>query len=241
MLPLSHIQTSFVDWPGHITLLAVVRGCNLRCPYCYNQELLKMCSTIEMDALDAFSKLELERIINTTKLDRVLFTGGEPLSYHGSHIVETIYHCRNINPNMKIGLHTNGMNPSLLDLLIHDKFLDFVALDIKTIPDKYFLVNQGKSTIDDSPCSVLIDESISILKSADIEKEFRITPFHDCVDKNDLIEICRMFEGYPFFINSPYDDHNKNLHPYSSNEIEDIHRQFPYVIVRTERLKTNYG
>ena len=130
------VKTTCVDFPGHLAGSFFLRGCNLRCPYCYNRDLvlgfgndadLSSLSTIE----ELFTHLEKRRGI----LTGLTISGGEPLLNPYTPII--IKKAKELGYLIK--LDTNGTLPEELEALITNQDLkpDFIAMDIKTSPDRY--------------------------------------------------------------------------------------------------------
>lgn len=140
----SLIKTTLVDFPGRVAAAIFLRGCNLRCPYCYNIELVLpqsaetpansgLCSLGEL-----FSHLEKRRNV----LTGLVVSGGEPLV--NPLTPEIIKKAKSLG--YKIKLDTNGTLPEKLEQLLNDDALrpDFVAMDIKTAPRRYAETMLGK-------------------------------------------------------------------------------------------------
>ena len=136
------VKTTCVDFPGHLAGSFFLKGCNLRCPYCYNRELVigfenisaagssqnsSTLSTIE----ELFAHLEKRQGI----LQGLVISGGEPLLNPYTPLI--IKKARNLGYLIK--LDTNGTLPDELEALLNDKELrpDFIAMDIKTSPVRY--------------------------------------------------------------------------------------------------------
>ncbi|MBI5700394.1 anaerobic ribonucleoside-triphosphate reductase activating protein [Candidatus Saganbacteria bacterium] len=176
-LKFSGIQkTTLADYPNEIACTLFVSGCNFRCPFCYNPDLV-----LERDAGVAISEDEALDFLEGRKelLDGVCITGGEPLLYY-PELKGFIEKAKKLG--YKVKLDTNGSNPQALKELIDAKLLDYVAMDIKSTIEKYIdsvkmPVNTGK-----------IKESVDILKSSDVDYEFRTT-VHTGITKEDFKSI----------------------------------------------------
>jgi pyruvate formate lyase activating enzyme len=130
----SLVKTTLVDYPGRVAAALFLKGCNLRCPYCYNTPLLVAGSFFDDDAVT------YDQVINHLKTRRNVLTGfvlsgGEPLLT--PELPQLITAARNLG--YKIKLDTNGMLSEKLAELLENKDLkpDFIALDIKTAPGRY--------------------------------------------------------------------------------------------------------
>ena len=116
-------------WPGFIIFL---KGCNMVCPYCHNQDLLKQ------PALDEnIAKNQIYKMVNNPLVKMICISGGEP-TIHGKQLIEFIYFLNKFREKgLKIKLDTNGSNPHLLSEILRLNLVDFVAMDIKAPFFKY--------------------------------------------------------------------------------------------------------
>ena len=128
-------KTTLVDFPEHIACAVFLIGCNLRCPYCYNKDLVLLNKNSQKDDFstldDVFNHLELRKNV----LSGITISGGEPLLHPATPLI--IKYAKNLG--YKIKLDTNGTNPLELEKLIKNDQLcpDYVAMDIKTSPNRY--------------------------------------------------------------------------------------------------------
>lgn len=169
-LPIGGFQKqSLIDYPGNVSAIIFTQGCNFRCVYCHNPEL------VLQEQIKNAKRFNAEEILNWISnnqklLDAVVITGGEP-TLHGS-LPDFINRIKQLG--LKIKLDTNGTNPSLLKQLINNKQLDYIAMDVKAPLEllKYRKV-VGKNFNSSLLANVI--ESIDILMSEGIEYEFRTT------------------------------------------------------------------
>jgi len=154
---------SLIDYPGKISAIIFTPGCTMRCPFCYNPELVNNDPSLpEFSEEKVLSFLEKRK----GKLEALTITGGEPTLQPGlGRFIEKVS-----SLGYAVKLDTNGSNPALLKKLIDKKLLDFVAMDIKTTWKKY---KELKPKVDLDQ----IKESIYFLKDArrDLDTEFRTT------------------------------------------------------------------
>ena len=123
-------KVTLLDYPGKVACTVFLPGCNLRCPFCHNPALV-----LPDRETDSLSTEELLAFLETRrgKLDGVCVTGGEPtLQPELPGVLEKI---RDLGYAVK--LDTNGTNPGMLKILLHDGILDYVAMDIKNSPRRY--------------------------------------------------------------------------------------------------------
>jgi pyruvate formate lyase activating enzyme len=159
---------SFIDYPGIISCVVFMRGCNLRCPYCHNPSLLVTRGDPFMSRHDLLSFLEKRR----GRLEGVVITGGEPTLHPGlRQLIESV---RSLGFQVK--LDTNGTRPQVISDLLADHLLDLVAMDLKDDPYSY-AEWLGMQAVPEH-----LIRSIEIIKASGIDHELRTTivlPRHD--------------------------------------------------------------
>jgi len=222
MIEFSGIQkTTLADFPGEVATTLFISGCNFRCGYCYNADLVFGRDTgvrIPEDEALQFLK-ERKRVI-----DGICFTGGEPLI--SPDLKDFIIKARALG--YKIKLDTNGSFPSELKDLLDNKLLDYVAMDIKASPDKYDQVAGVKVDLDQ------IQQSVHLLKDSKIEYEFRTTVF-SLLTKEDFLEIgLWLTKGQRYFLQSVKTE-MKLLDPKFSEKYQAPTREFLSEVVELLR------
>lgn len=187
-------KTTLIDYPGLVASTVFTAGCNLRCPYCHNPELVNQGipeSFISMK--DFFGFLEKRKNV----LDGVCITGGEPLIY--DNLPEVIKQIQGFG--LKIKLDTNGTFPEKLKPLSPD----YIAMDLKTAPHKYHLVTGiSPETKDTTPLAEKIITSLEYLKTSGIDFEIRTTWAPEIVDLEDIPEMARLLEGVENYYITPF-------------------------------------
>lgn len=163
-------KLTLLDFPGHVACTVFTAGCNLRCPFCHNSELvLPDRKPALMDEEDFFSFLKKRQGI----LEGVCVTGGEPLLQQD--IAPFLRRIKELGFAVK--LDTNGCFPKVLRSLVEQGLVDFVAMDIKNSPARY-AETAGIPALDITS----VQESVSFLLSGAVDYEFRTTvasQFHD--------------------------------------------------------------
>ena len=161
---------SFIDYPNKTAAIIFTQGCNFRCEYCHNPELVyPSMYQVPMQEEQVFAFLESRR----NQLDAVVITGGEPTLQ--SDLIDFIKKVKAMGFLVK--LDTNGSNPQVLEEIINQKLVDFIAMDIKATFDKYNLVCCVPVDIDN------IKKSIDLIKKSGIDFLFRTT-----YDKSKLFD-----------------------------------------------------
>ena len=170
--------TSLIEYPGKISSIIFIGGCNLHCPYCHNPELVRP------DMLENEFSLSHETVLKELSkregfIEAVCITGGEPLLY--SRISELVESIRK-QTSLSIKLDTNGTRPKILENIL--EYIDYVAMDLKSSPAKYPKATGEKAVFAD------VSISIDIIKTLP-EYEFRTTMVPGIVDGDDVIELLR--------------------------------------------------
>lgn len=169
-------KTSLLDYPGQISAIVFTQGCNFRCPYCHNPELLstdKNSLEIGVSSVLDFLKTRIG------KLDGVVITGGEPCIH--KDLPEFI---REIKKNgFLVKLDTNGSFPDLLEKLLQENVLDYIAMDIKAPFDKYGSVAGVNINIEK------IKRSVKLIMESKVDYEFRTTVLKSMLSSDDFEKI----------------------------------------------------
>ena len=156
------ILTSLVDWDGKVSAVIFLAGCNFRCPFCSNKDLVLPNSNLKSFSLEKI-KENLEK--NRDFIDGIVITGGEPTL---SKDLKTL--CKELKDmGFKIKIDTNGSNPDLLKELIKENLIDYAAMDVKSDKENYDKASGVKVDLKK------IEESIKTIINSGIDYEFRIT------------------------------------------------------------------
>jgi pyruvate formate lyase activating enzyme len=176
---------SLIDYPGRVSCVLFLRGCNLHCPYCHNPDLVRRqgCRQPDMATLEAF----LDR--RQGFLDAVVISGGEPTLWPG---LESL--CRRIKAKgLAVKLDTNGSRPRVLRQLLSAGLLDYVAMDVKADPERYAPLLADRDLADD------LKASIRLLAEAGCDHEFRTTCIAPLVDVDTIGRLARLLAGAPLY------------------------------------------
>ena len=154
-------KLSMVDFEGHLCATVFTGGCNFRCPFCQNADLVNVTNLEQYDENEIFAHLEKRKNI----IDSVCISGGEPT----------------LNPDLKdfikkiksrgllVKLDTNGTKPELIKNLIEEGLVDYVAMDVKNSQEHYQKTAGAIVDID------AINQSVELLKTNVVPYEFRTT------------------------------------------------------------------
>lgn len=179
------LPASMLDWPGRLAAVFFLSGCNFRCPYCHNPEL------VEPQGEEGFYWSELESFLAEREgwLDGVVITGGEPTLYRDLPEL-----CRRLKRmGLGVKLDTNGSRPEVLRGLLEGGLVDFVALDVKTSWERYPLVVRRPVPLDEP--AERVRESIRWVISWGGEHEFRCTVVPGVVEEEDLWALAETLRG----------------------------------------------
>ena len=175
-------RTSLIDYPGLISCVLFTQGCNFRCGYCHNPELLDANNWSKPLLLDSIFNFLVKRV---GKIDSVVITGGEPTLHLG--LPDFIKKIKNMG--FKVKLDTNGTNPEMLKGLLKDFLVDYIAMDVKAPLSKYSLITGGDVRMDQ------IRSSINLIMSKAPDYEFRTTVVEDQLDFADILKLGADIKG----------------------------------------------
>ncbi|MCG8345082.1 MAG: anaerobic ribonucleoside-triphosphate reductase activating protein [Chlorobiales bacterium] len=182
------LKQSFNDYPGRVSAVIFTRGCNFRCVYCHNPELVlpnKLARSKPLSREEIFSWLSMNKVL----LDAVVITGGEPTLHAG--LPECIRQIKALG--LEVKLDTNGTNPEMLEQLIRDSLVDYVAIDVKTVLDyrKYFSLCGGSVTQETVKA---VRRSLCLLHESGMDSEARTTLLGSHHTWEDVTELIRLIE-----------------------------------------------
>jgi len=178
--------TSLLDFPGRISALLFTGGCNLTCPFCHNPGLvLDPAQYPDYPEDDLLRELESRRNF----IDGVVISGGEPTLEPG--LLPFLRRLRDLQLQIKID--TNGLRPDVLAAALDQKLVDFVALDLKTLPERYPELHHAPV----DPSALL--ETISLLLGADCELELRTTCVPAWIDHATIEALGTLVQGAPLW------------------------------------------
>jgi pyruvate formate lyase activating enzyme len=180
-------KTSLVDFPGRIATTLFTKGCNMRCSFCHNPELV-----YPRHYLPSHSEEEVLTFLESRKdkIEGVCITGGEPTLH--KDLVDFIRKVKAIGLDVK--LDTNGTNPQMVSQLLSEKLLDYVAMDVKACQLSYCDVSKVASKLYPK-----IEKTMKLLKESGIDFEFRTTVVRGIHDADSMKGIAALIKGAPRF------------------------------------------
>lgn len=219
-------KLTLLDYPDHLAAMIFTSGCNFKCSYCQNSPLIKK------DKAGLINEEEILEYLKKRKnvLDGLVISGGEPTMQ--SDLKEFILKVKEIG--LKIKLDTNGYKPEVLKPLLDEHLIDYVAMDIKNVFEKYPL-NCGVKQINE--CR--IKKSILLIKKSGIDHEFRTTFIKEYHTIDDINKIIELIGDSKYYVQNFEDSENvkdKSLHGLSEEELSSIKKilcnKYPNVKVR---------
>lgn len=184
-------KLTLLDFPGHVACTVFLGGCDFRCPFCHNFELVEGPMPTVFEEEEFFAFLEKRHGL----LDGVAITGGEPCLR--ADLPEFAARIREAGFSVK--LDTNGSHPQMLARLLDEGLVDYVAMDVKNSREKYART-VGLPTIDLGP----IDESIGLLLHGPVPYEFRTTVVREFHEAHDFEEMGKWIAGAQHYYLQPY-------------------------------------
>ncbi len=156
------IDESSIDYPGKFGPVVFVSGCNFKCGFCHNPDLINFSS----EGIDVGEFIEdLKKRVESGWVNGICITGGEPTL--NLELLDFLTDLRKININIK--LDTNGSNPTVLGEILEKNLVDYIALDVKSDKDNYEKFTGVKGDLNK------IEESIRLISESKIDFEFRTT------------------------------------------------------------------
>lgn len=186
-------KMTLLDYPGKVACTVFLGGCDFRCPYCHNAELLDGSCPPLMESEGLLSFLSKRRGL----LEGVAITGGEPLLR--GELPQLLRDIRSMGYSIK--LDTNGTHPDRLSALIGEGLVDYVAMDIKNSPVKY-AETAGVPKLDLTP----VRKSVSLLLQGRVEYEFRTTVCAQLHTQSDILSIAQWIQGASRYFIQPFAD-----------------------------------
>lgn len=210
-------KTSLIDYPEHLCSTIFLGGCNFRCGFCHNPELVhnNIESVSENEVVDNL-------MLHKKNVEHICITGGEPLINNG--IVEFLERLK--NAGFKVKIDTNGSFPEKLKEIVDGGLVEYIAMDIKSSPEKYDIATGVNADIKK------IERSIEIIRESGIAHEFRTTVVPGVVLAEDIQKIGTWLRGTRRFTLQQFrstedmlDNSLKGRNPYTLVELEGFKQE----------------
>ena len=176
------IKFTLIDFPGRPAAVVFTQGCNFRCRYCHNPELVYPHMFAEPVAKEEIYSF-LKRRQGT--LEGVVVSGGEPTLHED--LPQFLTDLKAMGYATK--LDTNGTRPEMLRQLLDAKLLDYIAMDIKAPLEKYSLI----TGVDFNP--EVLKQSMDLIRQSGLEYEFRTTYDKEVLTDADISTITQRLDG----------------------------------------------
>ena len=174
-------KISFVDWEGKICTTLFTGSCNFRCPFCHNAKLVDNCYQVVSEE-EIFDHLKERRKV----IDGVVVSGGEPTLQR--ELPEFLKKLKYLGFAVK--LDTNGTNPAMLQYILDNKLVDYVAMDIKNNFEAYQPITATKKNF-----SALVKESLKCLRESGVDYELRTTIVKEFHNENNISLLAQDLKG----------------------------------------------
>lgn len=202
------------DFPGHISSTVFLGGCNFRCPFCHNADLVLR--------PEAFPTIDLNFFLSYLDsrkgwLDGLCLSGGEPLLQEEVEVLARLVKDR----GFLLKIDTNGSFPERLEYLIKEKLVDWVAMDIKGPLDKYPEIVRARVDLS------RIERSVELIRSSGLNYYFRTTVVPTLVGETEILAIARWLKGsrcfqiQQFVPQNTVDPDFLKIKPYSPETLRD--------------------
>lgn len=218
-------KLTLLDFPSKVSCIIFTQGCNFRCPYCQNSGLIGHENEELIDEEEIFSYLNKRKGV----IDGVVISGGEPTVQ--SDLASFMKKIKDMGFLVK--LDTNGTNPDLIEKLIKEKLVDYIAMDVKNSIPLYKDVTGVKPLVEK------LKRSIEIIRNSSIDHEFRTTIIRNIHDIDKIETICSYVNGDKMYLQNFEQSENvlgKNLESFSREELIKISQimkgKYPNVKVR---------
>lgn len=207
-------KLTLLDFPGKLACTVFTCGCNFRCPFCHNASLVLPGMSEHIDESEVFSFLKKREGI----LEGVCITGGEPCLQ--SDLESFIGKVKALGFSVK--LDTNGSFPEKLSALLEKGLLDYVAMDIKTSPERYAEV----TGVTNESFFENVKKSVELLKECGVPHEFRTTTAKELQNAEDFLKIGQWLKGEKRYFLQQYESSGelvgKEMTPYEKEELEEF-------------------
>ena len=221
---LGWVKMSLLDYPGKVASTLFFEGCNLRCPYCHNPDLVISSRSGNEDLVDpgeVLSYLETYRRM----LEGVCITGGEPLLQPGLPAL-----CDAIRTlGLQVKVDTNGSLPDALGGLVRDRLVNYVAVDIKGPPGKIRAITGSR--VSEESLIQSVEATVRLLQGSGLPYELRTTVVPGLLEREDLLAIGRWLQNGAKYVLQQFrpgrtlDPDLRTLRPHPPEYLRELSRE----------------
>ncbi|MBP5301538.1 MAG: anaerobic ribonucleoside-triphosphate reductase activating protein [Bacilli bacterium] len=206
-------KASLVDYDGYVSAVLFTQQCNLRCLFCQNTKLI-----FGKNDIIPWEEIKSFLTKNKNNIDAVVITGGEPLIH--KNIIKKLEEIKKLGFLVK--LDTNGTNPVMLENILKNKLVDYVAIDIKNDFDNYNYIVGAKQNNNEIVNN--IKESIRCVKTNNIPFEFRTTIIKQFHNLSTLLKIAKTISPCPKYVLQRYQFQKDCLFYFQAIEKEEAEK-----------------
>jgi len=214
-----YVHTSYDNWPGKITSLIYLGGCNFRCPFCNTPELVKNHQAVpNLNFSDVISHLTNRK----NWIDAVVITGGEP-SLHKADVIEMLNELK--AEGFKTKVETNGFDLEFITELNKLQLVDLWSIDIKASLDMY------KKATDIDVKAETMRRTIKAVIESGVNHEFKTVAVPGLHDKFQIFKLAQELQGAQKYIihnfdpSSTLDPHYMIIKPFTEKQIAALAEQ----------------
>ena len=222
------IETSFSDWPGKVVAVLFLPSCNFRCLYCHNHELVLR--------PEKYADFPLGEIVENLRkrqgwIDGICITGGEPTLHPWlPSLLRYLKSAAGLTPSgvsLGIKLDTNGTRPEVLQSLMGERLLDYVAMDLKGPLEANRYARIAGVPLGGEELG-RIQASMQILLQGPVECEFRTTLVPTFIGEEEIYALARKVRGAKrytlqnFNPRDPLDEGLKSVAPFDEQTLRQM-------------------
>jgi pyruvate formate lyase activating enzyme len=226
-------KTSLIEYPGKISTVVFTGGCNFRCPFCYNADLVERPQKLADLGSDTVLQFLKE---NAGLYQAAVITGGEPTLH--AETPEFLAQVKALG--LSTGLETNGTNPAMIAGLLDQDLVDYIAMDVKA-PLEWEAYSRAAGLAPGKE-SMLGDvkRTLELLKTARVELELRCTVVPGFHTPEDILLLAGQLSGYPSFVLQQFAPENaldprlRDQVPFSDEVLTQLHGKIDRLFPRCE-------
>jgi pyruvate formate lyase activating enzyme len=226
-------KTSLIEYPGKISTVVFTGGCNFRCPFCYNADLVERPQKLADLGSDTVLQFLKE---NAGLYQAAVITGGEPTLH--AETPEFLAQVKALG--LSTGLETNGTNPAMIAGLLDQDLVDYIAMDVKA-PLEWEAYSRAAGLAPGKE-SMLGDvkRTLELLKTARVELELRCTVVPGFHTPEDILLLAGQLAGYPSFVLQQFAPENaldprlRDQVPFSDEVLTQLHGKIDRLFPRCE-------
>jgi pyruvate formate lyase activating enzyme len=226
-------KTSLIEYPGKISTVVFTGGCNFRCPFCYNGDLVERPEELEDLPGDAVLRFLKE---NPGLYQAVVVTGGEPTLR--PRLPEFLGKVKALG--LSAGLETNGTDPAMIGRLLEQDLVDYIAMDVKAPLDREAYGRAAGLSGAAGELLERVKRTLEILRSTAVQIELRCTVVPGLHEPEEILRLAEQLRGFPTFLLQQFaperalDPALRDRLPFSEEALGRLHRRIRGFFPRCE-------